>query len=133
MSYRCLALAPRDYPDRCDYDADSIDQNLPPRDRREVGHPVTKPMVPAPHHRLLDLYGSPGCRVGCRFAVELSADRMGARPAEPPGIPALSHLHFRRVRDRWGCRDHRARVATAQGMGVRGFLLQLLGCGGVAP
>src|SRR5262249_50072241 len=114
------------------FDASSGDRDTT-RNRREVGHPLTKSLVPAPHHHLLDIHGSLGLRVGCWLAVEPPADRMGARPAEPPGIPALLHLHYRRVADRWGRRDHRAQVPAAQGMGVRGFLFPILGCRGVAP
>src|SRR5262245_41864502 len=95
-------------------DAHSYGENVPAHDRREVGHPPTKPLA---HHHLLDLHVSPGLRVGGWIAVEPPADRICARPEPtPPGIPALFQLHSRRVADGRGHRDHRAQVPAAHGM-----------------
>src|SRR5262245_22037421 len=106
-------------------DAHSYDQNVPARDRREVGHAARKPLA---HHHLLDLHVSLGLRVGGWIAVEPAANRICARPEpSPPGIPALFQLHLRRVADGCGRRDHRAPVPAAQGMGVRGLVFPLLG------
>src|SRR5215470_15829004 len=115
------------------FNARSNGQDVPARDRRELCQGLTKPFGPDPLHHLLDLHDSLGLGIGCWLAVEPPADRMDTCPTDPPGIPGLSRLHSRRLADRCGRRDHRARVPAAQGMGVRGSVFPLLGCGGVAP
>src|SRR5215468_7536447 len=98
-SYRWKREAPRSVP----HDHESSSERL----------------VQDPHRQLLDFHGPAGLRVGGWLALEPAADRMGARPAEPPGLPALLHLHCGPVAHRWGRRDHGTRVPAAQGMGVR--------------
>src|SRR5262249_18833855 len=99
VSYKCLAVAARDDPDRRDEEAPM------PAQTSKTFQQVTDEMSIKSRSRgyrirtiaYWNLHGSPGGRVGCRLAVELPADRVGDRPAEPPGIPTLSHLYLGRV------------------------------------
>src|SRR5262249_34411082 len=109
------------------FNARSNGQDIPARDRRELCQGLTKPFGPDPLHHLLDLHDSLGLGIGCWLAVEPPAHRMDTCPTDPPGIPGLSRLHSRRLADRCGRRDHRARVPAAQGMGYAGACFHFSG------
>jgi hypothetical protein len=99
----------------------------------KLATPSQSPLVPDPHHLLLDLHLHHRLRVGGWVGVEPHADRMGPRPVEPLGIPTLFRLHFWRLADWCGRSDHLAKVPTAQGMGIRGLLFPMVGGCGVTP